>query len=191
VAETSNTPKKPIYKRWWVIALAVLILIGILAPKDKSAKKDLGELQGAARIEAVLSNAAPAKTRAEYDSVNHVATLIYEPGTAFDEKNLLKDHLSRGITFARKAFTEVPDLTKVTVASFIEMTDINGKASNTMVMRHSFARGPFMEVDWSKFDHAPMFNQVMKSLEGQAYIHPSVAKAIPQDWIVNEMYYVP
>lgn len=119
------------------------------------------------------------------------AEIEYRPSAVWDEENLLKNHFSHGITFAQMVFAEHPGIQRVLVKTYYKLQDVNGDEKESLVMKHIFARAPFMEVHWDRFRYSPVFDQINKSLEGAGYIHPAIAKKITTEYLTEKMFYTP
>lgn len=176
---SSEKIKKPIYKKWWAWAIAVVLIIGIASQSSK-------------KTSANSSISAPANAETpSLDSESVFAEIKLHPDAAWDEEHALKDHFSQGITFAIQAFNKYPKIERVFVKTYMNLMDVNGNEKEEIVFKHTFARAPFLEVHWDKFHYAPIFDQINKSLEGTGYIHPGVAKNISEEFVTSKLYYSP
>ncbi|MEI8134263.1 MAG: hypothetical protein WCH46_04170 [bacterium] len=164
--------KKPPVWVWILAAVFIIAFIGSMGKKSETASSSSSD-----EITTSISGAS--------------AILEFRPSTTWDEETLLKEHFSKAITYGRKVFPEHPEVKLLIFRTYYKLQDVNGNEKETIVMKHVFAREPFMEVHWEKFTYSPVFDQITKSLDGTGYIHPGVAKKISSEYTTNKMYYAP
>lgn len=199
----SEKTKKPFYKKWWFILIAVLFIFagiggildsaGVQTEKEKEtiAKKEEKE-KSKKEEEQRLANRTIAEVLEEDEKdvdkaklEDGVLRIERDVTTFWDETSILKQDVLRMFEILPKAF-EDENVDRVRVVLNTEMVDQKGNAEVESVIYFEYSREHYEELNYDKFLYMATSETWRIFNESTSYeIHPGIYKNVKDEYKKN------
>lgn len=197
--------KKPIYKRWWFIALAVIIVLGGIgaalgggddpgkdtgtpnAGEDENKDKDMTtDEQLASIFEDLFGSKEVDDFKLSYDDTEKKYVVAYTPTEQFwDETAFMRTGMTDYVLFCKKAYA-ISDVTAVDFEISTTLTDAKGNDAVEPVLSILMPKSEFDSFNWDNLEYQDIYDSFVQSCT-LFWAHP----AIINNADLTEIYYAP